>query len=241
MTRRLGIFGGTFDPVHVGHLRGAREVLDELALDSILFIPAATPPHKPGRRVSDFEHRWQMLRLALTGHPDFALSDVERRMPGKSYTVNTLRVLREELGAPVELFFLTGLDGFLDVHTWWHFMDLFTLTGFAILRRPGYNEDAVESYLREKISRSYESRGAGVYVHPTFQPVHCIANTELAVSSTRIRELAGRRRSVEYLVLPEVMDYIAANRLYQGEGYASEHDDRRIRHGKAHGEHESRG
>jgi nicotinate-nucleotide adenylyltransferase len=227
------------DPVHTGHLRGALEAREELGLDSVLFIPAASPPHKPGLHVTSYEHRREMLRLSIRGHASFELSDIEHRLPGKSYTVNTLKALHAELGSPLELFFITGLDGFLEVHSWWRYMDLFKLTAFAILKRPGYNEDAVEGYLRERVSAFYERSEPGVFRHPTLHPVHCLDNTMLAISSTRIRELARRGRSVEYLVLPEVMQYIASNGLYSGEGYTPDENHSGFRHGKAHGEHES--
>ena len=136
--RRVGIMGGTFDPVHTGHLRIAEEAREKLGLDRVLFLPAADPPHKPGGSILAFEHRWRMLELATQGNPRFRLSDLESRLPGKSYSVNSLKKLSEEYGGKAELFFLVGLDAFVEVDTWWRFRELFELARMVVLRRPGF-------------------------------------------------------------------------------------------------------
>ena len=118
MPQRVGILGGTFDPVHYGHLRAAEEALEALELDRVLFIPAASPPHKSPSAVREFEHRMEMLRLAIGDHPRFELSDLEGRMPGKSYTVMTLRALHRlmEGDSNRRLFFLVGMDAVSYTH-----------------------------------------------------------------------------------------------------------------------------
>ena len=218
MPRRVGVMGGTFDPVHIGHLRAAEECLEELDLEVVLFIPAADPPHKAGPKVLLFEHRWRMLELAVAGHPRFRLSDVERQRRGKSYTFHTLTWLREK--GPyrdAELFFLVGLDAFLELDTWYRYKDLFRLAHMGVMRRPGYPEDDVARFLREKVSPLYaESPGTGVFHHPGLLAVHTVRNSHLEISSTHIRRLAAARKSVRYLVLPEVMGYIFDNCLYHG-------------------------
>jgi nicotinate-nucleotide adenylyltransferase len=218
MPLRVGVMGGTFDPIHLGHLRVAEETVEALELDTLLFVPAAIPPHKSGKIILPFEHRWQMLRLATEQHARFKVSDLERWLPGKSYTVVTLQKLSEERSGAVELFFIAGLDAFLEMDTWWHFKELFELAQMVVLRRPGHNTSEVNGFLRERVSSLYTySAAAACYRHPRLLPVHCIENTWLDISSTRIRQLVKEGKSVRYLVIPEVMHYIHANQLYRGE------------------------
>jgi len=208
MLRRIGIIGGTFDPVHLGHLRTAEEALEELGLDRVIFIPAADPPHKPGCTVLAFEHRWKMLELSIAGNPHFGLSDLERRLPGKSYTVNSLRKLNEEFPG-AKLFFLVGMDAFLEINTWFLFSELFRLAEIVVLRRPGHGEGDVEDFLARKVSGDYvRDPSSGVFTHPEMCPVHYLRNTLLDISSTGIRKLVALGRSIRYLVPREVMNYI---------------------------------
>jgi len=214
MPERFGIMGGTFDPVHLGHLRTAEEAIDVLGLDRMLFIPAGSPPHKPGRQILSFQHRRNMLELAICGNPRFGLSDIEWRIPGKSYTVNTLRGLHKELQGG-ELFFLVGLDAFLEMDTWFEFRELFGLACMVVLRRPGYGEKDVGDFLRKKVSEQYEDKsGGGVFSHPELRPVYCLRNTQLDISSTGIRELAASGKSIRYLVPESVLRYIREECVY---------------------------
>lgn len=218
-TERVGVMGGTFDPVHLGHLRVAEEAVEALGLDNLFFVPAAVPPHKLGRRILDFSHRWRMLGMATRDHPRFAVSDVEERLPGKSYTVITLQKLSEVWGRNTELFFILGMDAFLELDTWWHFEELFSLARMVVLRRPGCDEGEMARFLTEKVSTAY-SRGSeeGTFTHPRLLPVYCLHNTWLDISATRIRQMVRAGKSIRYLVLPEIMEYIHRNRLYQTEG-----------------------
>jgi nicotinate-nucleotide adenylyltransferase len=220
MPQRVGVMGGTFDPVHLGHLRVAEEAVEALQLDTLLFVPAAVPPHKSGDRVLPFEHRWHMLRLATEQHPWFKVSDIERRLPGKSYTAVTLQKLSEAYAGGVQLFFMAGMDAFLEMDTWWHFHDLFKLAHMVVLRRPGYDETALLEFLTERVSSLYHYNVTeACYRHPHLLPVHYLNNTWLDISSTHVRQLAKEGKSVRYLVLAEVMHYIHANRLYGGDEF----------------------
>ncbi|MGV8074794.1 MAG: nicotinate-nucleotide adenylyltransferase [Syntrophobacteraceae bacterium] len=214
---RMGIMGGTFDPVHIGHLRVAQEAVEMLNLDVLTFIPAAAPPHKPGKKTLAFEHRWRMLDLAVKGNPRFRLSDVEKRLSGKSYSVVTLRKLREEMGHELELYFLVGMDAFLEMDTWWHYEELFRLARVAVLSRPGYHEEDLHRFLKEKISPRYTYNAeAGFFNHPELFPVHYLKNVRLEISSTQIRQMVVDGRSLRYLVPDEVIDYIREKNLYRG-------------------------
>lgn len=213
MPKRLGIIGGTFDPVHFGHLRTAQETLEILCLDEMIFIPSAVPPHKPDASILAFEHRWRMLRLATADNPAFRLSDMEHRMAGKSYTVNSLRKLREEFEG-AELFFLVGLDAFLEMATWFQFVELFRLASIVVLNRLGYGESDVRGFLARHLSADFSRTGETVFTHPDFFPVYYLPSTRLDISSTHIKKLLAEGRSVRYLAPDSVLGYIQKHRLY---------------------------
>jgi len=214
MPLRLGIFGGTFDPVHLGHLRAAEEALDILGLDEMLFVPAALPPHKPGRKILSFRSRWRMLQLALAGNSRFRLSDLERRMPGKSYTVHSLKQLRKE-NPGAELFFLVGCDAFFEMDTWYEFKEIFRLAGVAVLCRPECSENEMLEFVSKRVSELYRIVPENREIrHPVLCSVYSLRNTRMDISSTRIRELAAQGRSVRYLVPDNVCSYIGENGLY---------------------------
>ncbi|MEJ2071586.1 MAG: nicotinate-nucleotide adenylyltransferase, partial [Syntrophobacterales bacterium] len=139
--QRLGLFGGTFNPIHYGHLRSAEEVAEALDLNQIWFIPAALPPHKSSSEVTSFEVRLALTRLAVGRHRRLKVSDVEGRRPGKSYTIETLHHFREEFGSQGELYFILGMDSMLEIATWKKYRELFTLSHFVVLNRPGYDQD----------------------------------------------------------------------------------------------------
>ncbi|SPJ15174.1 putative nicotinate-nucleotide adenylyltransferase [Syntrophobacter sp. SbD2] len=214
MPLRLGVFGGTFDPVHLGHLRAAQEALDILGLDEMLFVPVAVAPHKPARQILLFENRWRMLQLALAGNARFRLSDLEKRMPGKSYTVHSLKQLREE-NPGAELFFLVGSDAFFEMDTWYEFKGIFRLAGIVVLCRSECCENEILQFVSKRVSELYRIVPENREIrHPVLCSVYSIANTRMDISSTRIRELASEGRSVRYLVPDNVWSYIAENGLY---------------------------
>jgi nicotinate-nucleotide adenylyltransferase len=208
--------GGTFNPVHLGHLRSAEEVTESLDLDRVLLIPAAQPPHKSERELISFAHRWRMLELAVGGNPRFQLSDLEHRRPGKSYSVETLTQLTDQYGPGTELYFLVGLDAFLELPTWKRYRDLFSLCRFVVVARSGHPLDALHSMLRGKISPGYSfDNQEQAFVHPRLFPVYYRQVTVLDISSSRIRELLSLGRSVRYLLPEQVVHYIYQEKLYQ--------------------------
>ena len=157
-SRRLGLFGGTFNPVHYGHLRAAEEVCQALHLNRLWFMPASLPPHKAPKGLTPFAVRLQMTRLAVGRHPRFQVSDIEGRRPGKSYSIETLHLVRQQLGPGWELYFILGLDSILEISTLKDYRELFSLCHFVVLDRPGYaRADLADVLLRE--------------VHPDFTPI----------------------------------------------------------------------
>jgi nicotinate-nucleotide adenylyltransferase len=211
---RLGLFGGTFNPIHFGHLRAAEEVSEALSLNHLWFIPAAQPPHKPD--LTPFEVRLEMTRLAVGDHPVMAVSDLEGRRPGKSYSIETLRLVRQEVGPAWELFFILGLDAMLEIRTWKDYAQLFDLCHFVVLDRPGYDRRGLEDILTRRISPPFFPLGDGAgFQHPSGYKVLWQQTTLLDISATGIRRLVRQRRSIRYLLPEPVQGYIINHRLYQ--------------------------
>ena len=136
--RRVGILGGTFDPVHNGHLAIAEAVRQALALSGLLFIPAFLPPHKPTYTISPFVQRAAMLELAVVDRPGFFVSLLEAEREGPSYSIDTLRTLRQTLGEEVHLFFIIGMDAFAEIHTWKANRELLDQASFVVMGRPDH-------------------------------------------------------------------------------------------------------
>lgn len=210
---RLGLFGGTFNPIHYGHLRAAEEVSDFLELQRLLFIPAARPPHKSTETVTPFRARLEMVRLAVSDHPLFEVSDIENQRPEKSYSVETLRLFRREVGPAAEIYFIVGLDAMLEIETWRDFREIFKLCHFVVLDRPGYDFPALAVILKNRLSCSYQA-GNQVFHHPEGSKIYFRPITRLDISSTQIRRLTVAGRSVRYLLPETVRRYILENKLY---------------------------
>jgi nicotinate-nucleotide adenylyltransferase len=196
---RVGVFGGTFDPVHVGHLIVATELRHTLALDRVLWVPAGRPPHKTAQEISDDAHRLAMLRLALQDDPAFEIStlDVDRR--GLSYTADTLAILARDL-APATLVFLMGEDSLRDLPTWHQPGRIAALAELGVALRPGVNADV------EAVTAAVpEARGR----------VRLVPVPLIGVSSSDIRLRVATGAPISYQVPQSVERYIVANALYR--------------------------
>jgi nicotinate-nucleotide adenylyltransferase len=211
----LGIFGGTFDPIHFGHLRLAEELGDSLGLESVRIVPARLPPHRASPRVTA-EHRLEMTRRAVAGNPRFVLDDRECRREGPSFTVDTLQGLRAELGAQQPFCLLMGVDAFMLLTTWSRWRQLFDLAHIVIAHRPGFElrvEGMPDDLGREVDARltwdasRLRTRPAGVVL------AHRIVGLE--ISGTAIRAGLREGRSQRYLLPDSVLDYIDQHALYQ--------------------------
>ncbi|HYA01741.1 MAG TPA: nicotinate-nucleotide adenylyltransferase [Syntrophobacteria bacterium] len=212
---RAGILGGTFDPVHFGHLRAAEEVADSLNLSTVIFMPAAKPPHKKEHELTPFAHRWRMLELALAGNSRFVLSDLEYRRPGESYSVETLAQLLSQYGRDALLYFIVGLDAFVTLPTWHRYRDLFSLCQLVVVARPGHSPAELDEVLHAFVSERYRfDQEMLAFVHPEHRPVYVRQVTLMDISSSRIREDVAGGRSVRYLLPVQVEDYIREQRLY---------------------------
>jgi nicotinate-nucleotide adenylyltransferase len=212
----IGIMGGTFNPVHIGHLRAAEEVAESLQLRQVIFMPSAKPPHKSATGLVSFDHRWRMLELALRGNPLFVLSDLEHQRPGMSYSVETLTQLSSEYGEGEGLYFVLGLDAFLELPTWKSYRELFSLCHFVVVARPGFAPESLDVMLKTQVDDRYffDSEVQG-YVHPNRYVVFYREITLLDISSSNIRNLLASRSSVRYLLPDEVEHYIRQQGLYR--------------------------
>jgi nicotinate-nucleotide adenylyltransferase len=213
---RIGLFGGTFNPIHLGHLRAAEEVQEFFHLDKIIFIPARIPPHKTEKAIVAPEHRLNMVKLAIQDNPCFEISDFEIQRDSKSYSIITIEHFQKKLGLETSLFFLMGMDAFLEINTWKDVAQLFSLTNFIIMSRPGYQKklgvDLV--HIDEKNNFAYNPDGH-YYIHSSGNKLFFQEITLLDFSSRAIRSRLKGRRSIRYLVPPGIEDYIKQHNLYQ--------------------------
>lgn len=197
-TSYVGIFGGTFDPIHNGHLRLAMTAKDELKLDKVIFMPAYIPPHKQGKNISEGIHRLEMTRLATRDYDFFEVSDLEMKLNGASYTARTLTTLREEYN---RLVFIVGADSFLCLEKWYHPEIIFAKAEIACACRDGIDE----TILNEK-AKEYKSKYNGI--------CHVLHMDGYNISSTKIRECIKNNESLDGVLDKAVLDYIKENRLY---------------------------
>ena len=213
----IGIFGGTFDPIHYGHLRLAEEAAERLKLGEVRFIPAGSPPHRtaPGAPAAD---RLAMAKLATAGNDRFAVDDREVRRAGPGYTVDTLTTLRADLGANRPLALLMGADAFLDLATWSRWEQLFALAHIVVAYRPGFPVDSWHTRMPVPLAREYGTRLAqqplAVHLAPA-GGVFVLPIAELDISATGIRDAVSRGMSARYLLPDSVVDYIEAKQLYR--------------------------
>lgn len=197
--KRVGIFGGTFDPIHMGHLIVAETIMDEFHLDKVVFIPAAVPPHKLDKQISPAKHRYMMTMLATCSNPRFQVSDMEMHRQGPSYSRDTLAQLIKEHGSDTEFYFIVGADSVENLHTWNRIDELLTMCHFIGASRPGCMPDM------EKIAQRFG---------PLAEKIHCLETPELEISSTEIRHRVGQKRTIRYIVPETVEQYIYKEKLY---------------------------
>jgi len=214
--KKIGLFGGTFNPIHLGHLRGAEDIRESFGLDRVVFLPAAVPPHKVMKNVIDPFSRLEMVRLATAANPFFSVSDVELQRQGNSYSIDTLRTFRERQADT--FFFILGQDAFAEIETWKEYHELFSLCNFIVMVPAGFEKTPLDARLPAGLTSSFHyNQGERVWLHQSGHTLHFKEITFLDISSTRVRELLQNGKSVKYLVPPEVEAYIQAHGLYQEE------------------------
>ena len=210
--KKIGILGGTFNPIHFGHLRAAEEIREDLSLDKVIFIPSGIPPHRPASEIVSFAHRYEMVKLAIAHNPSFSISDIEGQRAGKSYTVDTLKLLKEKINA--EFYFIIGLDAFLEINTWKSPKELFTLTHFIVMPRKGFKQEEILTPLKRLFAEEVKKKN-DAFILPTGKCVYFCHISSLNISATHIRRLLAEGKSIRYLVPKEVADYIYKKGLYR--------------------------
>ena len=199
---RYAIMGGSFDPIHFGHLAAAETVRQKLNCQKVIFIPLGIPPHKKNRILSDSIHRYRMTVLATNSNPYFEVSSIELNRDGYTYTLNTIKELNEYYGKEVELLFITGADALFEIETWYKVEELLKLCSFVSVTRSGYNKSMLEQKL-QYLQSKYNSK------------LHIIDVPGLNISSTEIRERIKTNISIKYLVPDEVEQYIFQHGLFR--------------------------
>jgi nicotinate-nucleotide adenylyltransferase len=196
--RRLGVMGGTFDPIHYGHLVTAEEALHQFGLDEVLFVPTGSPWMKERGEVSPAEDRYLMTVIATASNPRFRVSRAEVDREGPTYTIDTLRTMKDETGGDTDLFFITGADAVLEIFQWKDPGEMFDLAHFIAATRPGYDIAAFEAHATNS--------------HPGITVMNIPA---LAISSTDVRTRVAAGRPIRYLVPEGVNSYVQKAGLYR--------------------------
>jgi nicotinate-nucleotide adenylyltransferase len=211
----IGVFGGTFDPIHAAHLRLARALRDELSLSEVRLIPAGNPYHREGAPGASAEHRLNMVRLAITGEPGLIADDREVRRGRPAYTVETLESLRAELGPDMPLWCLVGADAFAGLDRWHRWQDLFRLANLAVALRPG----VVLDHLPPPLQHEWETRQVPDFPNRTPSgTIRALTLPPVDISATELRALLAAGQPVNGFIAPAVANYIQRHGLYRSHG-----------------------
>lgn len=212
---QIGLFGGTFDPIHYGHLRSIEEIRERFALKRVWFIPTSVPPHKQEKEILPFVHRFEMVLRALKDNDVMVASDIEAKKSGTSYSIETIRHFRE-CSSTSSLFFILGIDAFSEITTWKDYQEAISICNFIITTRPGFNEEEFIKFLPLEISGQfcYNSVKKG-YKHPSGTHLFFENITGLFISASEIRKLVKEGKSIKYLLPGEVEEYIREKGLYR--------------------------
>lgn len=202
---RIGIFGGTFNPIHTGHLIVAQDALEALKLDRVLFVPCAEPPHKKLHKLASAEHRLRMIKAAIKQDKRFAVSDIELKRGGRSYTIDTVRALCKQQPA-VKWYFIIGSDSFIELHAWRDIETLARLCLFAVVARPGFDANKLVA-CQAGLDAATFKRASSHFVHTHL----------MDISSTEIRARVRSGQSISYFVPRAVATYIRKHSLYNNE------------------------
>lgn len=223
MPKKIGIFGGTFNPIHIGHLRAAVEIREGFGLDAVYLIPSASPPHKGTDDLAPAEDRMAMVRQAIAGHGGLRASDIELKREGPSYTIDTVCAFRKHLPEASWLYLIMGLDAFLEIETWKSYEDLLHIIPLIVINRPDAEgrlqpsvNQAVSNLLSQGQLQGYTcSRDTPCFTHCEKQPIFTFKITAMNLSATRIRDQIRQRRAIDFLVPESVRRYIETKGLYR--------------------------
>jgi len=199
--KKYGIMGGTFDPIHVGHLVIAEEIRWKFNLDKVIFVPAGNPPHKDISKITSGEHRYRMTLLATISNPYFDVSTIELEKQGITYTIDTIKELKSLCKNNTEFYFITGADSILELSTWKDVDQLLSMCNFVAATRPGFQLSKIETKVKELESKYNKC-------------IYTVSTPALQISSTDIRNRIREGRPVKYLLPESVEAYIKKHKLY---------------------------
>lgn len=203
MTSRVGLFGGSFDPIHFGHLIAAHDIAEQLSLGRVLVIPCGEPPHKQNVRLTPADHRLAMVRLAVEGDPLFEVSEIELKRQGPSYTFDTVTQLRSQYGPTVELFWFIGADSLPQLPTWHRAAELVNIATIVTAKRPGHADPDWE-----KLDDAFGSHAVAML------KAHCLETHDIGISATELRNRASHGKSLRYFTPHTVASYIQKHKLF---------------------------
>lgn len=217
--KSVGIFGGTFDPPHLGHLILAEAIRETFELEEIHFMPCHEPPHKDRSDLTDARHRFAMVVAATLHNPAFVASSIEVDRTGKSFSIDTVRALREDMGQSVEIIFITGLDAFVEIETWKDYEQFLDMCHVVVVSRRGHGFEEVEQlpdWINDRVVdlRENDDSPAG-HISEGGWKIFLSDTVHIDISSTDVRERVRQDKSIRYKVPAEVERYIRANGLYQ--------------------------
>ncbi len=214
MMRRLGILGGSFNPIHVGHLRGAEEIRQRFSLEKILFIPTYVPPHKPAESVLAYRHRKNMTGIAINNNPGFILEDIEERLPVPSYTYQTIQALIQKYGSDTEFSFILGEDNFANINTWRLPSKIFSLCSWVVITRHDIPKNLKQLLPVDLKDEFWYEEKEGILMHKNGKKIYLSSLPVLDISSSEIRAFVQQRMSIRYLTPDPVIEYIEKEKLY---------------------------
>jgi nicotinate-nucleotide adenylyltransferase len=206
-----GIFGGTFDPIHMGHLRVAEEIREIFSLEKIYFVPGGIPPHKRSRKITVAEERLRMVKAALKGNRFFQASEIETKRSGPSYTIDTLKAFKKRFD---ELYFIIGIDAFSQIDTWHLYRELFYHTNFIVMTRPSSKKQTILEMLPADVRKEISKSNDVMCAHRSGRKIYLHDITQIDISSTKIKELLKKHRSIRYLVPASVEKIITERGVY---------------------------
>ena len=219
--RHIALFGGTFDPIHTGHIAVARAAERRFHLDRVFFIPSSRPPHKSIAELSAYEHRFAMVALACSAHPRFVPSLAEASLDGASgrvfYSVDTVRRFRQQFNRPGDrIYFIVGADSFLHVQTWKDYAELLELCDFVVANRPGFRSHRLREVIPGALLASPPAKASGDsrVIHLRHTDVYLLETVASHVSATEVRQRIERGQMIRGLVPPRVEEYIRKQALY---------------------------
>jgi nicotinate-nucleotide adenylyltransferase len=218
----IGLFGGTFNPLHTGHLKVAEDVKAEFNLDKIYFIPSAIPPHKGVSDLADAKDRFTMIESSMPAGKGFVASDVEILRPGPSYSIDTVRSFRYKISVSTPIYLLVGLDAFLEIDTWKSYQMFFDMIPIIVMTRPAKDDQLssaltgeLEEYIHGYVDSGYDFlQQKSCFIHPAKQSVFLSYVTPVDISSTQIRNFVRQGVSIKHLVPDTVEKYIYKKGLY---------------------------